>query len=107
MEAVGQGFPLSMDPHSIAGDSDPNNPSGTLQPATPPPGAGYIYIWPAVATATPQESNCSSSVERGGSQTIRHVAVQIEYRFQPLTPGVAALTSGFIVKTISVVQVEY
>lgn len=106
MENVGKGFPLKMDPNSLVGNSDPNNPTGSLQPANPPTGTGYIYIWPAIATAIPQESNCSGS-QRGGSQTIRHVAVQANYNFVPLTPLVAQFTGGFIVKTISVVQVEY
>lgn len=107
MEQVGQGFPLRMDPNSIAGDSDPNNPAGVLQPSTPPPGMGYIYIWPAVSTQVPQENHCTSTVPRGGSQTIRHVAVQVEYHYQPITPPVAQFSTGFVVKTISVVQVEY
>jgi hypothetical protein len=106
MEQVGRGFPLTVDPNSLVGNSDPNNPTGSLQPAIPPPGAGYIYIWPAVSTAIPQETNCDGT-QRGGSQTIRHVAVQAEYSFVPLTPIVAQLTHGFTVKTISVIQVEY
>ncbi len=106
MEQVGQGFPLKMDPNSVVGNSDPNNPTGSLQPSTPSVGSGYIYIWPAVATKVPQETNCSGT-PRGGSQTIRHVAVQAEYNFVPFTPLIAQLTKGFVVKTISVVQVEY
>jgi hypothetical protein len=106
MEEVGKGFPLTVDPSSIVGNTDPNNPSGSLQPSTPPRGAGFIYIWPAVATGLPPESNCSGT-QRGGSQTIRHVAVQAEYNFVPFTPLVSQLTNGFIVKTISVIQVEY
>ncbi len=106
MKDVGRGFPLTMDPKSLAGNSDPNNPSGTLQPSTPPKGVGYIYIWPAVATAVPQETNCSGT-QRGGSQTVRHVAVQVEYNFVPLTPLTPMLGNGVVVKTISVVQVEY
>ncbi len=97
MEQVGQGFPLRM---------DPNSPTGSLQPSIPAVGTGYIYIWPAVATKVPQETNCSGT-QRGGSQTIRHVAVQAEYNFVPLTPLIAQFTNGFVVKTISVVQVEY
>ncbi len=107
MEQVGSGFPLAMDPSSLVGDSDPNNPAAPLQPATPPRGTGYIYVWPAVSTATPQEQHCDGA-QRGGSQTIRHVAVQIEYNFVPLTPFLEQLMpSGTVVKTISVVQVEY
>jgi hypothetical protein len=106
MEQVGRGFPLAVDPKSIVGNTDPNNPSGSLQPSTPPSGTGYIYIWPAVSTGLPQESNCDGT-QRGGSQTIRHVAVQAEYNFVPITPLFSQLTNGFIVKTISVIQVEY
>lgn len=108
MEAVGQGFPLHMDPNSLSGDTDPNNPGAPLAPSKPPAGYGYIYIWPAVATTAPQDSgtNCNGN-QRGGSQTVKHVAVEIQYNFQPLTPFVASLTSGFVVKTIAVVQVEY
>ncbi len=36
VELVGQGFPVKMDPNSVVGNSDPNNPSGALQPSTPP-----------------------------------------------------------------------
>jgi TadE-like protein len=106
MEQVGKGFPLTVDPHSLVGNSDPNNPTGSLQPSTPPTGAGFIYIWPAVATAVPQETNCNGT-QRGGSQTIRHVAVQAEFNFVPVTPLISQLTNAFVVKTISVIQVEY
>src|ERR1700682_4792154 len=51
VELVGQGFPVRMDPNSIVGNSDPNNPSGALQPTIPPPNVAYAYIWPAVAPA--------------------------------------------------------
>ena len=61
VELVGQGFPVRMDPNSLAGNSDPNNPSGPLQPTTPPPNTGYAYIWPAVATADPPDGSCTSS----------------------------------------------
>jgi len=106
MEDVGRGFPLGMDPNSIVGNSDPNNPSGGLQPSIPAPGTGLIYIWPAVSPAAPQETNCDGT-QRGGSQTIRHVAVQVQYSFVPMTLIVAQLIGPITVKTISVVQVEY
>lgn len=105
MEAVGQGFPLHMDPNSLAGNSDPNNPSGTYQPVVPPANTGYIYIWPAVASATPQEQNCGGTT-RGGSSTIRDVAVEVQYRYTPLTPLLGAITSGITIKTVAVEPVE-
>lgn len=107
MEEVGKGFPLQADPNSVVGNTDPNDP-GAVAPATPPPGVGYIYIWPAVATAAPPDAaaNCSGS-PRGGSQTIRHVAVEIDYHYVPITPYLLQLTGGFTVKTVSVIQTEY
>lgn len=109
VELVGQGFPVRMDPHSIVGNSDPNNPSGLLQPATQaqiPPNVAYAYIWPAVATAAPADSNCTSSTQRAVSPSVKHVAVEIQYHFTPLLPLVSTFASNIIVKTISVVTTE-
>lgn len=105
VELVGQGFPVVMDPNSLVGNSDPNNPSGALQPTTPPSNVGYAYIWPAVATADPPDANCNSSSPRSISQTVKHVAVEVQYHFTPLTP-LGGLASNVIVKTISVVTIE-
>ena len=106
VERVGQGFPVRMDPNSIAGNSDPNNPAGALQPSTPPPNVGYAYIWPAVATADPPDSNCTSSSQRAISPTVKHVAVEVQYHFTPLLPFVNGFTQNIIIKTISVVTTE-
>ena len=106
VELVGQGFPVKMDPNSLVGDSDPNNPSGALQPSTPPPNVGYAYIWPAVATANPPDSNCNSSQPRAVSPTVKHVAVQVSYHFTPMLPFVSTFAPNIIVKTTSVVTVE-
>lgn len=106
VELVGQGFPVRMDPNSIAGNSDPNNPVGALQPTTPPPNVGYAYIWPAVATANPPDSNCNSSQQRAVSPTVKHVSVEVQYNFVPLLPIVSNFAPNIIVKTISVVTTE-
>ena len=109
VELVGQGFPVRMDPSSIVGNSDPNNPSGGLQPATQaqiPPNVAYAYIWPAVATAAPADSNCTSSTQRAVSPSVKHVAVEIQYHFTPLLPLVSTFASNIIVRTISVVTTE-
>ena len=106
VEMVGQGFPVEMDPNSVAGNTDPNNPSGPLQPTTPPPGVGYAYIWPAVATANPPDANCNSSQPRAISQSVKHVAVEVQYHFVAVTPFIAQLTNGITVKTVSVISVE-
>jgi Flp pilus assembly protein TadG len=106
VELVGQGFPVKMDPNSIVGNSDPNNPSGALQPTTPPPNVAYAYIWPAVATAAPADSNCTTINHRAVSPSVKHVAVEVQYHFTPLLPLVTQFTSNIIVKTISVVTTE-
>jgi Flp pilus assembly protein TadG len=106
VELVGQGFPVQMDPNSLVGNSDPNNPSGSLRPITPPPNVGYAYIWPAVATADPPDSNCNSAVPRAVSSSVRHVAVEVQYHFTPLLPIVSGFAANIIVKTVSVVTTE-
>jgi Flp pilus assembly protein TadG len=106
VELVGQGFPVRMDPNSIVGNSDPNNPSGALQPSTPPPNVGYAYIWPAVATGNPPDSNCNSSTQRAISPSVKHVAVEVQYHFVPLLPFVNQFAGNIIVKTVSVVTTE-
>jgi TadE-like protein len=106
IELVGQGFPVRMDPNSIVGDSDPNAPSGSLQPTTPPPGVGYGYIWPAVATGNPPDLNCISSTQRAIAPSVKHVAVEVQYHFVPLLPFVSQFAPNIIVKTVSVVTTE-
>jgi hypothetical protein len=106
MELAGQGFPLKMDPNSLPGNSDPNNPGGTLQPTTPGPNQGYIYIWPAVARTAPQDQsgNCQGA-QRAIPQSVRHVAVEVQYHFVPFTPLPG--TADFVVKTVAVETTEY
>jgi Flp pilus assembly protein TadG len=106
VELVGQGFPVKMDPNSVVGNSDPNNPSGPLQPTMPPPNTGYAYIWPAVATGNPPDSNCNSGVQRAVSPTVKHVAVEVQYHFIPMLPLVSTFAPNIIVKTVSVVTTE-
>src|ERR1700686_1679725 len=106
VELVGQGFPVKMDPNSIVGNSDPNNPTGALQPTTPPSNVAYAYIWPAVATAAPADSNCNTTTQRAVSPSVKHVAVEIQYHFTPLLPLVSTFATNIIVKTISVVTTE-
>jgi len=105
VEAAGQGFPIAADPNSVVGNTDPNNP-GTPGPTTPAIGKGYVYIFPAVATAAPPDSNCSSTASRQWSANVHDVSVQVEYKFLPLTPLLGNLLNGITVKSISVEQVE-
>ncbi|HVS49409.1 MAG TPA: TadE family protein [Candidatus Dormibacteraeota bacterium] len=106
VELVGQGFPVKMDPNSLVGNSDPNNPTGALQPTVPPANVAYAYIWPAVATADPPDNYCTSTNQRAVSPSVKHVAVEIQYHFTPLLPIVSQFAGNIIVKTISVVTTE-
>lgn len=110
MEKVGEGFPLLADPNSVVPNNDPNAPgSGNNPTASVPSGKGYIYIYPAVSTASPPDvtPNCSSSTARSVSSTTKSVAVEIQYHFTPLTPLVGSLVPNITLKSISVTQTEY
>lgn len=115
MESVSQGFRLVPDPNSLSGNTDANL-GGTPGP-TPnnqiPAGEGYLYIWPAVAQATPQDQapNCdgpASPPQRPEpSSGVRDVEVQITYHFTPLSPLVGAFVPGLWIKTLSITRTEY
>jgi Flp pilus assembly protein TadG len=104
-ESVAQGFTMQADPASIAGNSDPNQVSTT----TPPAGQGYVYIYPAIATATPPDSNCSSGSNRQFPNTnqVHDIAVQVEYRYMPLLPLISSFVPNFTIRSISVVRAGY
>jgi Flp pilus assembly protein TadG len=106
VEQVGQGFTLKMDPNSVVGNSDPNNPVGALRPSTPAPNSAYAYVWPAVATANPPETNCNSAQQRAISPTVKQVAVSVQFHFAPLLPLWSNFGSNIIVKSTSVVAAE-
>lgn len=109
MEAAGQAFPLYADPQSLYTDSPPSS-GGWTHPAV---GTGYVYIYPAVATADPPDSqilpdNCDSLKARQWPTGVAHdITVQIKYDFVPLTPLASSLfNSGITITAISVEQAE-
>jgi hypothetical protein len=59
-----------------------------------------------VATANPPDANCNSAQPRAVSQSVKHVAVEVQYHFVAVTPFIAQLTNGITVKTVSVITVE-
>jgi Flp pilus assembly protein TadG len=108
-EGTAQGFLLTADPNSRAGNSDPNSPGPPYAPSTPPAGQGYIYIWPAVATNTPPDSpaNCVGTSARPIAAGVQDVAVQVKYRYLPLMPLISSFLPPITLTTISVVHTEY
>ncbi len=109
VEDVGRGFPITPDAGSKAPNNDPNTAGSGNNPTPPgsiPPGLGYVYIWPAVATASPIDANCNGQPRNvtGSSQT---VAVQIQYKYQPLIPLFSEFIPNITLNTISVVRTEY
>jgi hypothetical protein len=109
VEAVGQGFSLTADPNSVAGDANPNT-GGATGPTLPPPGQGYVYIWPAVSTGRPPDAIgvCSGSGSpRAPGNQVRDVAIEVQYSFKPWISIVADFVPVLIIKTTSVVQTEY
>jgi Flp pilus assembly protein TadG len=105
-EQTAQGFKLSADPNSRAGNTDPNQPGAPYAPVqTPPAGQGYVYIWPAVAGADP-DNNCNGST-RPVAATVQDVAVQVKYTYFPMMPLIGSIVPSFTITTISVVHVEY
>lgn len=101
-----QGLSLAPDPNSLVNDSNPNAPAPPLQPATPPPGQGYIYIFPAVSTTTPQYPNNCTGDPRSNSKSFP-VAVQIQYTYAPLATWFSDFLPNITLRTISVVSTEY
>lgn len=109
VEASAQGFNLSADPNSVAGNTNPNN-GGTSGPSLPPPGTGYIYIWPAVSTGQPPDGpgTCGGTggarfqANQGGE-----IAIEVQYAFKPWISIVADFIPTFNIKTVSVVPTEY
>jgi len=102
MQALATTYSLTLDPKSLVGDQDPTQSSSNW--TVPPPGQGYIYIWPAATSASPPgggkacDGDGSTAVRTGGSP----VSVQATFNYQPITPGIATLfPSGFLIRTVA------
>lgn len=109
VESAAQGFTLAADPRSVAGNTSPNA-GGPNGPSTPPPGQGYVYIFPAVSNGQPPDSPgaCGGTGNsRVPPSQVRDVAVEVQYGFKPWVSIVADFIPNFVIKTVSVVQTEY
>lgn len=105
---AGQGFPITVDPHSYVNDADANGNMGTpTGPTRPTSGAGYVYIYPAVAPNPPAASppsQCTGSTRATGS--VQDVEVQVAVGFQPLTPLLGSILGVQPITAISVQHLE-
>jgi hypothetical protein len=101
-----QGFRLQPDDNSIVGNADPNSGASPNADPNPPAGVGKIYIWPAVATATPADLHCDGAA-RAVSPSVQDVAVQVKYTYLPMMPLISSFLPPITITTISVVHTEY
>lgn len=98
---------LSPDPNSLAS-------TATFAPTAPgsiPGNAGYVYIFPAVSTATPQLNDtttpASSTNCQGQTRASGTVTVQITYQFVPWTPVAGSLIPPLTITAYSQNPTEY
>ena len=102
-ESTAQGFTITADPTSIVGNQDPNLSTTT----TPPNGQAYVYVYPAVATATPVDANCSGTNRGFPNASVHDVAVQVEYQYTPLVPLISSFFPNLTIRSICVARAEY
>ena len=83
----GNGVTVAADPRSIINDGTPSTSSSYTAPTGM--NSGYLYIYPAQATANPPASNCANSTPSTSSaarQTSINVTALVTFNFVPWTP---------------------
>lgn len=102
------GYVIQGDPNSVSGDSDPvANPSAPTAGSSIPANKGDLYLWPAVASASPPESvfHCAGNgTARGHSAS---VTAQVTFRFVPWTPIASSVIGAFTLVAVSTVTSQY
>jgi hypothetical protein len=94
----------SADPHSVSGNLSPTaGGAAALEPSIPPTGQGYVYIYPAVATANPPLTNCTGAAPRPSGE----ITVQTTYSFEPWTPMIKAMIPAITIYATSSQNSEY
>ena len=102
------GYQIGADPNSVSGDQDP-----VAHPTAPTAGTsiaanrGDLYLWPAVAAASPPDSvfNCPGS----GTQRTHQgtVTAQVTFRFVPWTPLASQVIGSLTLVAVSSVTSQY
>jgi Flp pilus assembly protein TadG len=103
--SAGNGVSISADPKSLLQDGDPGQ---SPQPYTTPTTAntGFVYIWPAQATADPPAANCSSTSTATARQSGTVTAV-VTYDFTPWTPLLSSLIPSIALTARASEQTQY
>jgi Flp pilus assembly protein TadG len=105
----GNGLTVSADPKSIINDG---SPTASPAPWTTPAQAntGYLYIYPAQATANPPASNCSNA-SPGATTPVRApqstVTAVVHVDFVPWTPLFAQLVPKIVISAQATEQTQY
>jgi Flp pilus assembly protein TadG len=106
---AGNGVTLTADPKSIINNG---SPSASPAPWTAPTqaNAGYLYIYPAQATANPPASNCSNASPGAGSPARpaqKSVTAIVNFNFVPWTPLVSQLLPKIVISAQATEQSQY
>lgn len=106
-ESRGNGYVITADPKSVSGDLDPvANPTYPTQGNVIASNTGDLYLWPAVATASPPDSsaNCVGTVSRGHDA---RVTAQVTFQFVPWTPIAAQIIGSITIVANSSATTQY
>lgn len=106
---AGNGVTITADPKSIVNDGSPTSSSSYTTPTSP--NSGYLYLYPAQATANPPASNCTNSSPNGTTspsrQTNSTVTAQVTFDFVPWTPVASQLFPTITLKAQASEATQY
>ena len=107
-ETTTNGYTIQADPKSVSGDQDPvAHPTAPTPGTSIAPNAGDLYLWPAVAAASPPDSivNCPGN---GTARThASNVTAQVTFRFVPWTPIASQVIGAITLVAVSTVSSQY
>jgi len=87
LASSGNGITIAADPKSIINDGTPSASSSYTAPTGM--NSGYLYIYPAQATANPPATNCANTTPSTSSATRQassNVTALVTFNFVPWTP---------------------
>ena len=106
-ESNRNGYTIAADPNSVTGDADPvATPSAPTQGSAIAANTGDLYLYPAVATASPPDNgaNCTGTTPRAH---YGRVTAQITFEFVPWTPIAGNLTGPITIVAVASVTSQY